>query len=171
MQLSTITWQDAYALHDETMDRTHREFVTLLADLQRACLLPEGPVYLDALVGHTEEHFAQEERWMAALGFASDNCHAFQHAQVLEVMREVQRRVAAALQAEHGEMLQTLAAGLAEWFDSHARLVDAALAQTMRERGYDHETGRFLALDAAVAAAAITSCGSAACRTEAAAAA
>jgi hemerythrin-like metal-binding protein len=89
--MSTLAWTDSLALNQPRMDTTHREFVELLATVERA--LDDHPDGLaadyQALVEHTVEHFAQEERWMASIGFAPENCHATQHKHVLDVLREV----------------------------------------------------------------------------------
>ncbi len=155
--MSTLNWTDEYALQQPRMDGTHREFVALLGDLEDA--VAQGPaaalVALRALAEHTEAHFAQEERWMAALGFAPENCHSLQHGQVLELVREVGRRQA---EATDNELAGRLVAALAEWFPIHAQMMDAALAMTMAERGYDPETGS-AAVALAVDAAPITGCG------------
>ena len=97
---------------------------------------------------------------MARLGFAAENCHSMQHASVLEVVREVERRLGGA-GGEPGLPAQLVKA-LAEWFPIHATMMDAALAMTMAERGFDPETGA-LAHPPAPEAAAITGCGGASC--------
>lgn len=159
--MTTLLWNDALALGQPRMDTTHREFVDLVAAVEAA--LEASPATLDAtldaLVTHTEAHFAQEERWMAAIGFSPENCHAFQHAHVLQVLREVTR-----LYRTEGDiaLVRQLVGELAKWFPVHAQAMDAALAEIMAERGYDPETGeqrRPVAADAAP----ITGCGSASC--------
>ena len=157
--MALLTWTDGLALGQPRMDATHVEFVDLLADLELALERDDGLAALATLTEHTVEHFAQEERWMAALGFAPQNCHAFQHQGVLKVLQEVQR-----LQAESPDraMLQRLATELAQWFPVHAQTMDSALALTMAERGYDPETGA-LARPPAPEAEPITGCGSASC--------
>lgn len=159
--MSTLTWSADLALDQPRMDATHREFVELLAALEQT--LDGAPAAagaaLQAVTEHTVEHFAQEERWMAALGFAAENCHAFQHASVLNVLREVQRMHAAEADLD---LVRRLATELAQWFPAHAQMMDAALAQTMAERGYDPETGE-LAVPVAADAAPITGCGGNSC--------
>ncbi len=156
--MSTLNWTDEYALQQPRMDGTHREFVALLGELEDA--LPRGTdavlLALRALAEHTEAHFAQEERWMAALGFAPENCHSLQHGQVLELVREVGRRQAG--DEADPELPARLVAALAEWFPIHAQMMDAALAMTMAERGYDPETGS-AKVALAADAAPITGCG------------
>ena len=70
-----LAWSDRLRTGDGRMDDTHEEFVQMLNEL---LALPESeqlPLYLK-FIDHTVEHFAQEERWMVAVGFAPDNCHA-----------------------------------------------------------------------------------------------
>lgn len=160
--MTPLAWTPALELRQPRMDATHREFVDLLAEVAQA--LPNAPAdagrALDRLIEHTVEHFAQEERWMSALGFQPDNCHSTQHTQVLEVMREVRRRSAAADDLEARALLEPLAEGLAQWFPMHAQMMDAALAMVMAEAGFDPDRPT---APRASTAAAISGCGSAGC--------
>jgi len=160
--MAAITWTETLALQQPRMDTTHREFVDLLNTLEQAL---EGPLdalkaALDRFTEHTVAHFAQEDAWMAQLGFATENCHGFQHQSVLQVVQEVQRRLHA--DAADVSLVRELVPGLAQWFPIHAQSMDAALAMTMQEHGFDPETGSFArALDAG--AAPITGCGGSSC--------
>lgn len=138
--MALLTWNDTLALGHEQMDATHIEFVDGLAALEAAIGAGDTTAALAALaalVAHTESHFGQEDRWMAALGFGADTCHAYQHRSVLNVLREVQR-----LHAEKPDLalLQRLVNELAQWFPVHARTMDAGLAATMAERGFEAAT-------------------------------
>lgn len=137
--MSTLTWRPDFELAQPRMDATHREFVQQLADLEQLSTGRPSAARsaLGALLDHTIAHFAQEERWMASLGFAPDNCHQLQHANVLEVVREVHRRLAAEGDALDPALLTELVQALAQWFPTHALMMDAALAETMAERGFD----------------------------------
>lgn len=161
--MAALTWSEALALQQPQMDTTHREFVELLAAVEQALdgLGPEAVrERYAAFVDHTEAHFAQEDRWMTAIGFAAENCHAFQHAGVLRLLREVQ----AVLAREHdAELLRRLVAELAVWFPAHAQQMDAALAQVMGERGFDPLSG-LAARPPAADEPAITGCGGTSCR-------
>jgi hemerythrin len=159
--MSTLAWTDSLALNQPRMDTTHREFVELLATVERA--LDDHPDGLaadyQALVEHTVEHFAQEERWMASIGFAPENCHATQHKHVLDVLREVKGVIGSTGDAQ---ILRRLVAELANWFTAHAQMMDAALAETMAACGYDPETGT-VARPPAPQAEPITGCGGSSC--------
>ena len=122
------------------MDQTHHEFVDLLCEVEAA--LDGDSVSLlacmAALVDHTDAHFAQEERWMTHCGFAAENCHSFQHSHVMQVLREVQRRL---VEDADVATVRVLVPELAQWFPAHAQNMDAALADTMLACGFDPDTG------------------------------
>jgi hemerythrin-like metal-binding protein len=158
--MPSLDWSDALAVHQPQMDATHREFVALLAAVEGALDQPAPQLRqrFAALVEHTLGHFGQEEAWMQALGFAPENCHSLQHAGLLNVLREALRW------ADRGDLspMPILVQELAAWFPVHAQTMDAALAMTMAERGFDAATGR-AAHAAPAGAAPTTGCGSAAC--------
>ncbi len=161
--MTALAWSEALALKQPRMDQTHREFVELLQQLDAAAATPERELLplLQTLQRHTEDHFAQEERWMADIGFAAQNCHSLQHAQVLKVLAEVPRVLAEKGDRELGRVLSE---ELGKWFVVHAQTMDAALAEMMLERGVDPETGRLLQPQPAESAQPlITGCGGARC--------
>jgi hemerythrin-like metal-binding protein len=152
-----LQWSDALLLDLPMMDDTHREFVELLgvvADAPDDRLLEAWA----ALVAHTSEHFAQEDRWMRQARFASGNCHSTQHEVVLTVMREGMKLGA---QGQLGDV-RRLAQELAAWFPQHAQSMDAALALHLRGIGFDVATGE-VARPELLPATEISGCGSAAC--------
>jgi hemerythrin-like metal-binding protein len=140
--MPTLNWTDALALQQPLMDDTHREFVDLLGEVEAALQQPDPAPAVGATLGrfvaHTEAHFAQEDAWMATIGFAPTNCHATQHAQVLQLLREVQRR---AKDDGNLSLVAQLVPALAEWFVPHAQNMDGGLAQVMQATGFDPATG------------------------------
>ena len=144
--MSLLIWNNSLALQHPQMDHTHKEFVDLLGATEAALAGPEATLLarFEALVDHTVEHFAQEERWMAATGFAPENCHAGQHQAVLGVMVGCARRAG----SEGGdgepvdfEPLRMAVGELAGWFPQHAQMMDAALVQHLEAVGFDPATG------------------------------
>ncbi|RZL35322.1 MAG: hemerythrin [Rubrivivax sp.] len=161
--MSTLAWTDKLVLNQPALDTTHEEFVGLLNAFGVA--LDGGgdalPAYL-ALLAHTEAHFAMEEDWMTRCGFEAQNCHASQHAMVLNVMREALRY---ANELNDREPLNILRTELAGWFPQHAEMMDAALVFTMEQRGFDPVTGQIAdeGREHPTEAAASHSCGSGSC--------
>ncbi|MCV2359086.1 hemerythrin [Paucibacter sp. TC2R-5] len=160
---STLTWTDALTLNQPQIDQTHHEFVTLLnelAELLPTCTEPADalPAY-QRLLTHTEQHFAMEEGFMAATGFAPDNCHSKQHAMVLDVMRQVLVHTHA---EQDLEPMRNLLPELVNWFPAHAEMMDAALVYHMSQVGFDPATGA-ASTTALVGAEPISSCGSGSC--------
>lgn len=158
--MSTLAWTDALRVNQPQMDRTHQEFVALLADVHRVLEEDDGhagPTAFERLLAHTVEHFETEDRWMRATGFSADNCHSRQHAMVLQLMREVLRL---AQDGQPAPLVQVVHE-LAQWFPLHAQMMDAGLASHLADVGFDPETGT---ASGALPEAAMTHCGSAGCR-------
>ncbi len=159
--MAAMQWVDAFVLDNARMDETHREYVDMLNALDEA---PEDQFMtgLDAFIAHTEAHFGQEDRWMKRTNFAPVNCHTTEHANVLEIMREVRRRV------EQGDfdIGRRLIKELAPWFANHAETMDAALAYHVGAVGFDTTSESFTGggnaeAQALLNAAPMTSCGTA----------
>ena len=154
MNKPLLEWSGDFVLNESTMDDTHREFVDLLNRVA-ASSAEDLLASLDEFIAHTEEHFGQEERWMREIAFPPLHCHQGEHANVLEVIREVRKRAADG-QAQLGS---TLAAAIAEWFPQHATSMDAMLAEFMKRAGYVPGGDNSAVLAKVVAPAAAT-CGS-----------
>ncbi len=150
----TLSWTEELVLGDARTDHTHQEFIALVNATTAAPLERKLAVYQE-LLAHTVEHFAQEERWMLACGIQPDFCHFGQHASVLQVMQEVERR------ALNGEMeyIGSMIEALVEWFPSHANSMDAGLVSYLQEKGYDTTTETFKDGAPAATQAAVPSCG------------
>lgn len=160
--MPSLEWSDALSLDLPLMDDTHREFVDLLAVLEAS---PDDTVahHWQRLIEHTEEHFGQEDRWMAATRFAASNCHTVQHKVILDTLREAARLVRS---GEYGvALLRKLTQELGVWFPQHAQSMDAALALHVRRVGYDPVTG-VVSAPQALPEAMIEGCGGGGCSTE-----
>jgi len=84
-----LQWSEALQTGDARMDATHQEMGEMLARLRAPPPEQQLEPYR-ALLAHTTEHFAQEDRWMLASGFTADNCHSLQHKSVLDTLIAVE---------------------------------------------------------------------------------
>lgn len=160
--MNILDWSPALALQQPQLDTTHHEMVDLINALGAALAedgAPQAIVVYGRLLAHTEAHFAMEEGWMAATGFAPENCHSRQHAMVLDVMRQVLAHTHA---QNDLEPMRNLASELGQWLPSHAEMMDAALVFHMQQVGFDPAAGQ-LARPLASEGPGISSCGSASC--------
>ncbi|HVY06425.1 MAG TPA: hemerythrin domain-containing protein [Burkholderiales bacterium] len=130
--MPVMQWDDSLVLDQGVMDDTHREFIDLLNRLADAAD-EEVLGILDVFILHTEEHFAQEQRWMRDMQFPPLECHAREHDGVLETAREVRNRAAAG-EPRFGRVL---ARAVAQWFAAHASSMDHVLALYMKEKGFE----------------------------------
>lgn len=146
--MAVIQWSAELELQSPVMDDTHREFIALLNAMDDA---GEGGMLasVDAFLAHTERHFAQEEQWMTATEFPPLGCHKTEHDGILDVVREVRKRVADG-EVHYGT---TLAAALAEWFPMHAQGMDTMLALYLRDKGFDPAQAEGVEVPAAAASA------------------
>lgn len=136
--MTQMQWAEQFELGLGKMDDTHREFVAYY----NAVLAAEPEQFLsrlDDFIGHTEAHFEQENRWMERVNFPG--CHRAEHDRVLEVMRDVRKRV------ERGDAFlgKRLMEELPIWFDNHVSGMDAALAFHLDSIGFNVETGEIAA--------------------------
>ena len=130
--MATLDWTPELALGDARIDETHREFVDMLNVVGDA---PDETMLaaIDALIAHTEEHFGQEQRWMAATDFPPTHCHLDEHEGVLNAIRETRVYVV------EGKFRvgKVLAQELGNWFRSHAATMDTMLAQWLKAQNFD----------------------------------
>lgn len=152
-----LQWSPQLQTGDARMDDTHEEFVVMLNQLLATPQDQQLPLYR-AFIDHTVDHFAQEERWMVATGFAADNCHASHHATILETMNAVVEH----FEKGDTEIISRLAEALAEWFPQHAATMDAGLALHLKDVGFDSRT-ETLADPSKVRPATMSGCGSVSC--------
>jgi hemerythrin len=113
------------------MDDVHEEFVSLVRNLRTASP-DEIPGTLRTLWIHTEEHFAQEERWMEETRFPARDCHAKEHSAVLASIAGVSRKVATG----QIDAALELARALIDWLPGHANYLDSALAHWMCKKHF-----------------------------------
>lgn len=130
--MALLEWSDALHLGQPAMDGTHRVFVELLNRFG-AAEDADRLARLDEFIAHTEAHFRREEAWMERMRFPPLGCHRTEHEGVLEVMREVRKRIAGG-ESRYGLVL---AKAIAEWFPLHAQSMDTVLALFIRESGFD----------------------------------
>lgn len=154
---ASLAWSDQLQVGDTRMDETHAEFVEQLNALLATPQDQQLPLYREFLA-HTVEHFAQEERWMLATGFAPENCHATHHATILDTMRAVIPH----FENDDPEIITRLAEALAEWFPQHAASMDAGLAQHLKSVGFDTTTETLPDSDG-IRPASMSGCGSVSC--------
>lgn len=152
-----LPWSEELVLGVEVIDRTHREFVDLLARCE-ASTDAELPAAWSELVAHTADHFGREDDWMEATGFAAVNCHSGQHRMVLQVLQDGVRMAAEGKLEPVRQMVRELAV----WFPQHSATMDAALAQHLMKVGYDDATGEVTRPEA-LPKQPITHCGTSVC--------
>ena len=123
------SWHDDLRLGYAPIDHIHEEFVVLV-DALLVATDERVAAALAAVHVHSCEHFASEDQWMQEPDFPARECHADEHAAVLQSMEVVTRRVAGG----DFEAGRHLGRALADWFPGHAVYLDSALAHWMCQK-------------------------------------
>ncbi len=127
--MNQFEWDEArHGVGVEDMDRVHREFLALARSLED-CPTSLFAERLEALVRHTEQHFAGEEAAMRESACPSLTEHVAEHGRLLADLR----RFSLAVQRGRPAMARAfLEDGLAAWFVNHLATMDAALAAHLK---------------------------------------
>ena len=126
-------FQQELSLGDQSMDSTHWEFVTLVERAAKAAP-EEFASAMHELVQHTRAHFSQEESRMQSVKHRLLNEHQAEHQRILGDMERFSKR------AEKGRSTMARAwvsDNLMDWFATHARTMDSALAADLVPRTVD----------------------------------
>jgi len=129
MHDEVLSWDDGMLLGHEPMDAVHREFVDVVAALQRSDDA-NLPTALDRVIEHLRSHFGDEDEQMRQTEFPPRECHIDEHAAVLRSAEEVRARVAVG----DCDAARSFTAALADWFPGHATHLDSALAHWLVKR-------------------------------------
>lgn len=111
------------------MDRTHDEFLSLVAGLQLASK-NQFVALFSALVDHTKRHFEDELKLMENTKFPAIKEHREEHVRVLSDLKKMNESIA------KGSTLFAKAyvsQQLPSWFNLHLSTMDAALAKHVKE--------------------------------------
>ena len=109
------------------MDNIHGEFMDLLNAARAGG--PDRPAAFDALLDHSQVHFADESALMAEVGFFATGIHEAEHARVLAEMQVMRRLLS---QDQTDAVRAYLAEDVPAWFRQHLATMDSALAAHAR---------------------------------------
>jgi hemerythrin-like metal-binding protein len=92
--MAFINWSKDFLTGIETIDDQHRHLVDLVNKFEEASRKGKGSrimsEILKDLVGYTQEHFAHEEKIMAASAFPGTRQHMARHRQLLQKVERFQ---------------------------------------------------------------------------------
>jgi hemerythrin len=136
--MRVFKWNAAQAVFLPEIDAEHRAIYQAAGELQRAV---EGSApgertleILQALVSAVEDHFAHEERMMAAANYLSFDWHRQQHDTARKRLKEVEEQVAAGDTGAVADLLQFLST----WFRDHVAVADRIVGAYLRNYGRSH---------------------------------
>jgi hemerythrin-like metal-binding protein len=132
---TSVRWDDSLAIGVEEIDTQHRQLYAQVAALQEAVRYGEfarAMVTLDFLERYVSEHFAAEERWMAATRYPGRPTHVRLHRAF--VAEFLQRKEQLLTLGPGGALAAGLAGWLAGWIEDHVEKADLDLSRYANER-------------------------------------
>ena len=129
--MTDLSWTDDLKLGIAAIDADHAETVALMAEMAAA---PDDalPGLLATFESHCAQHFGRENTLMAEHGFFAEECHAAEHARVLDEMGAVRGRL------EAGDLTAArsyVADDLPRWFVGHLNTMDTVTAHFLKQCG------------------------------------
>lgn len=92
--MALIKWTDELNLGIEKIDEQHQQLVEIINEFGEAAQKGKGSrvmnKILDELVGYTQEHFADEERFLKDAGYPQLADHQAKHRQLLQKIERFQ---------------------------------------------------------------------------------
>lgn len=132
--MAHIEWTDAFSVGVPTLDDQHRQLVEIVNKFEEALQRGKGSrqvtAILNDLLGYTQEHFATEERLLAAAGYPQLKLHQSQHRQLLQKIERFQYEYGAGrrITAELHEFLTY-------WLVNHIQRDDRAYVAALVPQG------------------------------------
>lgn len=126
-----MEWNDSLKVGHGLIDRDHQRLVALINQLGEAMSAGQGKdvcgAVLDELVDYTKTHFANEERLMAAHGYADAPAHRAEHASLIDDVEEFRVKYRAGTATLSVFLLRFLM----EWLTHHILESDKKLARAL----------------------------------------
>lgn len=126
--MALLDWKPALELGVSAMDREHRELVAAMNKIHELDQKKAGKAAVDAAILHlvklTKQHFADEEKHMAAIGFPELGVHARIHADMLRKVGTHYEH----FQAGNGAVAKEFFDFLVLWLGAHIMGIDKKYA-------------------------------------------
>ena len=132
--MKNIRWDDSLSVGVEEIDEDHRRLVDLFNLLSEAVGAEESAEYIDALlvelISCTEWHFHHEERLMIRYGYDGMEDHKDEHIDLIDNVRDLQRRFYESRQTLTTDNIEFLA----DWLTGHIVGVDMRMGYFLAQK-------------------------------------
>lgn len=126
--MTLLTWGPTLALGVAAMDAEHQELLAAMNRIHELDQKKAGNAAVDVAIQHlikvTEKHFADEERYMASIGYADLKRHSLVHK---DMLRRVAEQYAAFAKGD-GSVPQSFYDFLVHWLTAHIKGIDKKYA-------------------------------------------
>jgi hemerythrin-like metal-binding protein len=133
--MSLLAWNDSYSVGVKTIDQQHSGLFGIVNELHTAMMKGQaqgvvGPL-LDKLVKYTEQHFAYEERMMAAAKYPGLMTHRAHHADLTRQVEDFMVRY----KRGDGTLNIQLLRFLSDWLTRHIKQEDKEYGPWLNRHG------------------------------------
>jgi len=130
-----VSWDDAYSVGIDAIDRDHKKLLTLINHVQTAVYYSTGETFerqaLKELVDYTKHHFEREEALMRDNGYPDYEPHKKQHEEMIAKVREY----CAAYEKDREGTINDLSDFLKGWLIEHIQGTDQKYVPFLHEKG------------------------------------
>ena len=134
--MKTIAWSKDLAVGVAEIDEQHQQWIQRLNDVAAAIAAHKGPVQLGQtlafLADYTQQHFATEEKLMAAAKYPGLKTQLTQHKELTETLKDLVRDF-----DEEGattKLAETVNDYLGNWLLTHIREQDLAFGKFLKTK-------------------------------------
>ena len=131
--MKEIIWDDFLSVGIDEIDEDHRRLVDLFNLLSHSVAEGDDPAYvaalLEELINCTAWHFSHEERLMLKYGYGEYAEHKAEHKDLIEGVRQLQRKILQKGGLKAGEDLEFLE----QWLTGHILSNDMKLGAYLTE--------------------------------------
>ena len=128
--MALIKWTDQFEVGIACIDAQHKHLVDIVNKFDESLAKGKGSrvmnEILNDLVGYTQEHFADEERYMAEAGYDGLKKHQAQHRQLLQKVERFQFE----FNQEGRRVTSEVQTFLKYWLTSHILKDDKVFAES-----------------------------------------
>jgi len=140
--MNLIEWDSNYIFDIEEIDRQHKQLVDITNELFAAISGGLGlsivEETLGKLIDYTEEHFATEEKYFEAFGYAEGEEHKAEHQKLRDEVSTLKSRLCQACEVpieRRAEITIDLLNLLRDWLLDHFRETDEKYVSLFKEKG------------------------------------
>ncbi len=132
--MAFVDWTTTYTVNNVTLDEQHQKLFKIINDLHEAMFSKKGREFvattIRALADYTQNHFAEEERQMAACAYPGLAEHQAAHQKLIKMVTDIEKRYLETHESMGGDVIGFL---VSDWLIKHILSMDKQYAPYMKK--------------------------------------